>query len=311
MSNQQTYRETLRTTLHTRMKLDPSIVILGQDLSLWGGAGNVFEGFSHDFPGRIIDTPISEAATAGIAVGMAMQGMRPIVEHTFMDFSLHAMDQIINQAAKMSALSNGQFTTPVIYRMVVNSARSYGATHSQSLESLFTDIPGLHVFFPATPQDVNEVINYALSSAVPSVIVEHKLLHDISGDVVDTISENITASVMSEGEKLTIITHGRMVQETMIATKDIPDITVINLKTLSPLDVETILISAETGKVLLIEEGYGAITAKVAALLTDAGFNGRIKRLTSQFEPLLQNRESIILPNSISIGKAITALLSE
>lgn len=304
-----TYAEAVRKAVYSHMKNDKSIVVLGQDISAWGGAGKVFSGFAEEFPGRVIDTPISEAASAGMAIGMAIQGMRPIIEHTFADFSLHAMDQIINQAAKINALSNKQFDVPVIFRIIVNSGRNYGATHAQNLESLFIDIPGLKMFYPAIPQDAFDLMNIALQSSEPIVFVEHKLLHNITGQVLNHPTSHSRAEIVQNGSKLTIITYGRMVTEAFTATANIPDVTIVNLRSLSPIDAPTILTAAQTGNVLLIEEGYGTVSAKIAAFLTDAGFSGKITRLTSQFEPLLQNREAEILPNAEKIREIVASLI--
>lgn len=308
------YKDAVTLATEESIKEHNNIVILGQDLTAWGGASGVLKKFAHIPPG-VYDTPISEAATVNIAVGLAMSGFRPIVEFTFMDFVLHAMDAIINQAAKMNAISDGQFSSPVIFRVVINSARGYGATHSQSLESLFTKVPGLEVVYPATARDAYWLMKAALKSSKPVVFVEHKLLHENESEITKNPATWGTAQILKEGTKATLVTYGRMCTLALAATNDVNGIEIIDLRSLSPIDTQTIIRSVrKTGRLLLLEEGYGTISAEVAVIVAEHAFEHLkrpIVRLHSKFEVIPADKESedAIFPTTNEVFTAVKKLI--
>ena len=207
-----TYTQALREALAEEMRRDPNIVIMGEDIGHYGGVFRVTEGLINEFgPNRIKDTPISESAFVGMAVGMAMTGKHPVAELMFMDFSLVSADQIWNQAAKMHSMSGGRLSVPMVLRTQQGGGRGNGAQHSQSLEAIFTHIPGFKVCIPATPYDAKGLLKSALRDNNPVMFIEHKLLYSTKGPVPE---EEYTipigkADVKREGKDLTIVSYSR------------------------------------------------------------------------------------------------------
>ena len=280
MSIQQlTYAQAACLALQEAMRADPTVVALGEDLGR-GGVFGQYRGLPQEFgPERIIDTPISEANIMGAAVGMALAGLRPVVEMRVIDFALCAIDEIINQAAKNRFMFGGQGRVPLVARLPIGIWSASAAQHSQSLEAWFAHIPGLVVVTPATPQDNYSLLKAALRSGDPVVYMEHKELWGVEGEVDrDTAIELGSAGIARAGDDLTIVTWSRGVQPCLDAAEALAGLgvsaEVIDLRSLWPWDRDAVLASARrTGKLLVVHEavqaaGFGAeVVATVAETL--------------------------------------------
>ncbi len=273
-----TYAQAAATALAEAMRTDAAVVALGEDLGR-GGVFGQYRGLQQAFGAdRVIDTPISEANIMGAAVGMALAGLRPVVEMRVVDFALCAIDEVINQAAKNRFMFGGQGRVPLVARMPIGIWSASAAQHSQSLEAWFAHIPGLVVVAPATPQDNHGLLRAALASGDPVVYMEHKELWGVEGEV-DTaeIIELGRARTVHAGHDLTIVTWSRGVQPSLDAAQVLGDdgvsAEVIDLRTLWPWDVDAVLASAaRTKRLLVVHEavqvaGFGA---EVAATVAEA-----------------------------------------
>ena len=282
-----TYSQAAVDALCTAMQADPSVIAMGEDIGR-GGIFGQYRGLQARFgASRVIDTPISEATIVGAAVGMALTGMRPVVELRVIDFALCAMDEIVNQAAKNRYMFGGQGRVPVVLRMPIGIWSSSAAQHSQSLESWFAHIPGLVVVAPATPQDNHDLLKAALACGDPVAYLEHKELWSMEGDVVATEWLPIgRARIVRPGRDLTIVSWSRSVHQcaeacTALASQGI-DAELIDLRTLWPWDRETVLASAvRTGRLLIVHEavqvaGFGA---EIAATIAELAPEVRLARL--------------------------------
>jgi pyruvate/2-oxoglutarate/acetoin dehydrogenase E1 component len=282
-----TYSQAAVDALSTAMQQDPSIVALGEDIGRGGIFGQYRGLFERFGASRVIDTPISEATIVGAAVGMALTGMRPVVELRVVDFALCAMDEIVNQAAKNRYMFGGQGRVPVVLRMPIGIWSSSAAQHSQSLESWFAHIPGLVVITPATPQDNHDLLRAAIACGDPVAYLEHKELWPLEGEIHPDASLPIgRARTMRPGRDLTIVSWSRAIHECDKACTELSgqgiNAELIDLRTLWPWDRETVLASAaRTGRLLVVHEavqvaGFGAeIAATIAELVPEV----RIARL--------------------------------
>ena len=271
-----TYAQAACLALQEAMRADPNVVALGEDLGR-GGIFGQYRGLPQAFgPGRIIDTPISEATIMGAAVGMALAGLRPVVEMRVVDFALCAMDELVNQAAKNRFMFGGQGRVPLVARMPIGLWSASAAQHSQSLEAWFAHIPGLAVVTPATPADNYGLLKAALESGDPVVYMEHKELWGIAGEVEPgEVVPLGQARVARPGTDLTLVTWSRSVHDCMAAAAELAQagvsVEVIDLRTLWPWDRETVLASsAKTGRLLVVHEavqaaGFGAEVAATVA----------------------------------------------
>nr|ABI15625.1 pyruvate dehydrogenase beta-subunit [consortium cosmid clone pGZ1] len=272
-----TYSAAAAASLAAAMHADSSVVALGEDLGR-GGIFGQYRGLLEAFgPERVIDTPISEATIAGSAVGMALTGLRPVVEMRVVDFALCAMDEIVNQAAKNRYMFGGQGRVPMVIRMPIGIWSSSAAQHSQSLEAWFAHVPGLVVLCPATPQDNHSLLRAAVRNADPVVYLEHKELWTLEGGVDPDVEVEIgSARIAREGVDLTLVTWSRTVHESlaaadMLATEGI-DAEVIDLRTIWPWDRDCVVRSAQrTGRVLVAHEAVqvGGFGAEVVATLAE------------------------------------------
>lgn len=253
----------LRRAITDEMERNSSVFIMGEDIGKYGGCFGVTNGLLKQFgEDRVRDTPISENTIVGIAVGSAILGMRPIVEIMFMDFITLAMDQIVNHAAKFHYMFGGQVNVPMVIRTAFGAGRGYGATHSQSLESMLLGIPGIKVIAPAFPQDAYDMLKWAINDDNPVVFLEHKLLYGYL-DYWDSEQKNIDqpkANVIRQGNDITVIAYSRMVHEAIEASNILSNsgvsLEVIDLRSLCPLDINTIVDSVcKTGHVIIAEEG--------------------------------------------------------
>jgi pyruvate dehydrogenase E1 component beta subunit len=277
MSRSLSYAEAIREAIAQAMTEDERVFLFGEDVGIYGGAFGVSAGLFEQFgPERIRDTPISELGIVGAAVGAALCDMRPIVEIQFSDFTAQAMDQIVNQAAKIHYMLGGAANVPLVLRAPGGSGTGAAGQHSQSLEAWFVHVPGLKVVMPATPGDAKGLLLSAIDDPNPVIVLEHKLLYKVSGEVPEN-AERVPlgkAAVRRRGDDLTIIATGVMVQRTMEAAEVLASegiqATVIDPRTLKPLDTATILDGVrQTGRVLLVQEApiTGGFMSEVAAII--------------------------------------------
>lgn len=278
-----TYGQAISEALHEEMARDQAVIILGEDMGLMGSVFGLTKGFMDEFGAhRVIDTPISEAGFTGMAVGAALRGLRPVVELMYVDFAPIALDPIVNQAAKMRYMTGGQVKVPLVIRAPGGAGRRNAAQHSQSLETLFAHIPGLKVATPATPHDAKGLLKTAIREDDPVVFLEHKLLYAQKGEVPEEeyLIPFGKADVKRTGKDVTIIAYSRQVLFALEAARELEkqgiDAEVIDLRTLVPLDWETIEASVKkTHKVVVAQEavkrnGYaGEIAAQIMEQLFD------------------------------------------
>ncbi|MEA4854760.1 MAG: alpha-ketoacid dehydrogenase subunit beta [Christensenella sp.] len=275
-----TYKEAVSAALAEELRRDDKVFMMGEDMGVYGGCFGVTKGFLEEFgEDRIMDTPISEGGFTGMAVGAAMAGYRPIVEYMFSDFVTVAMDLICNQAAKQRFMLGGQVKIPLVIRTPEGSGTGAAAQHSQSLEAWFCHVPGLKVVCPATPYDVKGLLKAAIREDNPIVFYEHKLLYGTKGEVPEEeyVLPIGKADVKREGKDITIISYSMTLLKALKAAemleKDGIDAEVIDLRTVSPIDVETIVASAKkTGRVLVTHEGVQkfGVGAEVASIINDS-----------------------------------------
>jgi pyruvate/2-oxoglutarate/acetoin dehydrogenase E1 component len=272
-----TYLEAGRAALAAEMRADSHVWALGEDLGR-GGVFGQYKGLVEEFgPGRIADTPISEATIMGAAVGAALVGTRPVVEMRFSDFALCAVDELVNQAAKARYMFGGQGRVPLVVREPIGMWRSSAAQHSQSLESWYTHIPGLVVVTPATPADNYGLLRAAIRCDDPVVYMEHKDLWSLSGDVDEAAGALPLgkARIAREGRDVTIVTWSKMVHTALEAAGEGPSLEVIDLRTLFPWDRDTVFASVrKTGRLLVVHEAVtvGGFGAEIAATVAEECF---------------------------------------
>jgi pyruvate dehydrogenase E1 component beta subunit len=302
------YREALRRALDEEMQRDSLVFLMGETIAERGGSYKVTEGLVYKYgPQRVIDTPIAEASFTGMAVGAALVGCRPVVEILFIDFAMLAMDQIVNQAAKYAFISGGQGTVPMVIRTQGGAGNGLAAQHSQSLEALFYHIPGLKVVMPSTPQDACGLLKASIRDNHPVMFIEHKLLYMTKGPVPDDeyLIPLGKADIKKPGEDVTLITYSHMTLKCLEAAAALEaegiSAEVVDLRTLSPLDKETILSSArKTGRVLIVHEAIrrGGVGGDIAAMLMEEAYDdldGPVLRIAGRNTPI---------PYNLSIEKA-------
>ncbi|MBA7595686.1 2-oxoisovalerate dehydrogenase subunit beta [subsurface metagenome] len=320
-----TYAEAIREALRQEMRRDENIFLIGEDIGIYGGAFGVTYGLINEFgEERVRDTPISELAIVGTSLGAAITGMRPIAEIMFMDFTTLAMEQIVNQAAKMKYMFGGKAKIPMVIRTPAGSGTGAAAQHSQSLEAWFTHIPGLKVVMPSTPYDAKGLLISSIRDDNPVIFIEHKLLYKISGEVPEEEYEIPlgVADVKREGEDLTIIAISIMVQRAISASKELKkegiSVEILDPRTLKPYDKKTIIESIKkTGKVIIVHEacktsGFGA---EIAAMISESEafdyLDAPIKRLGGLDIPIPYNRnlEKHAVPQTEDIIDATKELI--
>jgi pyruvate/2-oxoglutarate/acetoin dehydrogenase E1 component len=279
-----TYRDAIRLALREEMKRDDRVFVIGEDVGKFGGAMAVTKGLFAEFgPKRLIDTPISEAAIIGAALGAALTGLVPVAELMFIDFTAVSMDQIVNQVAKIRYMLGGQVQVPMVIRTPGGAGKGYAAQHSQSLESWFCYTPGIIVAMPATPRDARGMLKSAIREPNPVMFIEHKVLYNSEGEVPDA-EELIPlgkAEIKRPGKDVTIIAHSRQVQSALQAAETLAkehgvDAEVLDLRTVNPLDEEAILASVwKTGRLVTVEEGHEShgVGAEVVARVVSKAFD--------------------------------------
>ena len=318
-----TYRAAISQSLREALRQDDRVFMMGEDIGGYGGAYAVTRGFLDEFgPERVKDTPISESVIVGAGVGAAMGGMRPIVEIMTINFALLAMDQIVNTAAKLRYMSGGQVTVPLVIRTVSGGGNQLAASHSQSLEGWFAHVPGLKVVAPSSPYDARGLFQAALADPNPVIYVEHSLLYSQKGEVPEeeyTIPFGL-ADVKRKGGDVTIVSYSRMCQVALKAADTLAgegvDAEVIDLRSLRPLDTDTVIESVKkTNRAVVVEEGWRSmgIGAEVIASVQEEALeylDGPIQRVSGADAPTPYSRplELATIPNETKIIDAVHRL---
>ena len=321
-----TYRDAINEAIAEEMAKDTSIIILGEDVGLFGGAMAVTKGLFAKFgPKRVIDTPISESVIIGAALGSALTGLRPIAEIMFIDFIGTCMDQVFNQVAKTRFMLGGNIKVPLIIRTQGGAGKSYAAQHSQSLEAWFIHVPGIKVVMPSTPYDAKGLLKSAIRDDNPVLFIEHKLLYNEKGLIPE--EEYTTplgkAEIKKPGDDITLVTYSRMVLNALEAAdslkRDGIDVEVIDLRTLSPMDIETVINSVKkTNRLIIVEEDCktGGVGAEVSAQITEKVFDyldSPIERIAAMDTPIPYNRnlEKIVIPQTDVVIKKIKKIFNK
>ena len=318
-------REAIRKGLQEALESDDRVFLMGEDIGVYQGSYAVTRGFFEEFgPERIRDCPIAESVIIGSATGAAMAGMRPIVEMMTINFMLLGIDQVVNHAAKMSYMSNGQIKVPLVIRAVTGGGGRLGATHSQNFEGWYASVPGLKVCVPSDPYDALGLLRTAIADPNPVIFAEHGLLYGKRGEVPD---EHYTvpmgeAAVRREGADITLVAYGRMVYTSLEAADRLAErgveAEVIDLRTLQPLDIETIVQSVEkTNRVVIVEENWrtGGFSAEIASTVHEAAFDyldGPVGRVNGQDVPAPYNAtlEDLQIPDADRVIAEIEKLYS-
>jgi pyruvate dehydrogenase E1 component beta subunit len=318
-----TYRDALRQALQDAMVADPTVVVLGEEVGRYGGAYGVTKGLYEQFgPDRLLDTPISEAAIVGAAVGAAMTGLRPVAELMYVDFCGLAMDQIANQAAKIRYMFGGQIGVPMVLRTQGGTGRSTAAQHSQSLEAWIMHTPGLRLAMPATAHDAYHLLRHSLTMPDPVVFIEHKALYarKEEADLSVPAPPWGKAVVRRPGKDVTVVTYSRMVHYALDAAAALAgrgiDAGVVDLRTLNPLDMETVVAEVErTGRAVVVSEGCltAGVAAELAARITEECFDflrDPVARVAGEDIPipLAPALERGSIPSSASIADAVARM---
>ena len=317
-----TYAEAIRDGIRVEMKRDPAVYLCGEDVGKFGGCFGVTAGLVDEFPGRVVDTPISETAIIGSSVGAAAAGLRPIAEIMFVDFMGVCMDELFNQAVKMRYMFGGKAKVPLVVKTIAGARVAAAAQHSQSMEAWFTHIPGLKTVMPSTPADAKGLMASAIRDNNPVLFIEHKQLLGVSGDVPE--DEYLVplgkASIMRPGTDVTIVAWSWMAQKALAAAeilaKDGISAEVLDPRTLVPLDKASILHSlGKTNKLVIVHEAVktGGYAGEIAAIVADEGFDlldSLIKRVTAPdtpvpFSPTL---EAAYVPSVDSIVQTVKSL---
>jgi pyruvate dehydrogenase E1 component beta subunit len=298
-TREQSIAEAVRDGLAEILSSDPLVFLMGEDIGKAGGVFNVYTGLQDEFgPDRVMNTPISEAGMAGIGVGAAMVGMRPVVDIMFGDFLTLAMDQIVNQAAKMYYMTGGQVSVPLVIRTTLGAGRSSGAQHSQSLHAWLCHIPGLKVVVPSTPADAKGLLKTAVRDPNPVIIYEDKMMYQLKGPVPvgDYSIPFGVADIKRAGDDVTIVATSSMVHVALKAADTLAaegiSAEVIDPRTLKPLDTRTIIESVKkTNRAVIIDEGYYSfgITGELASTIADEAFDyldAPVKRIAAEDVPV-------------------------
>jgi 2-oxoisovalerate dehydrogenase E1 component beta subunit len=321
------FLEAIHATLRDEMAADDRVVVLGEDVGVRGGVFRVTAGLLDEFgEGRVIDTPLAESGIIGTAIGMALNGLRPVAEIQFMDFVHPAMDQIMNEAAKIRYRSNNDFSVPMVIRMPFGGGVHGALYHSQSIEAIFVHTPGLKVVAPATPADAAGLLRAAIHDDDQVIFLEHKKMYRaVKGPAPETSHEVPLgkARVVQEGTDVSVIAYANMVHEAQKAIDTVAgetgaSIELIDLRSLKPLDEETILESVKkTGKALVVSEANGtcSVASEVAALIGERAFawlDGPVTRVTAPDVPAMPFSpplEKAFLVDAAKIGAALTTLV--
>jgi pyruvate dehydrogenase E1 component beta subunit len=319
-----TFREALREAMSEEMERDDAIFLMGEEVGHYNGAYKVSEGMLERFgERRVIDTPIAETGFAGVGIGAAMIGLRPIIEFMTWNFSLTAYDQIVNNAAKLRYMANGQFTLPIVFRGPGGAAHALGAQHSQAVESLYAHIPGLKVVVPSTPADGKGLLKAAIRDDNPVCFIESETMYALKGEV--PAGEHVVplgvAEVKRPGHDVTLITWGKMVHGALKAAAALAEegaeVEVLDLRTIRPLDVDAVLESVRrTKRCIVVQEGwpFAGVATEVIALVVQEAFDwldAPPERVTNLDVPMpyARNLEDCVLPSAERIAATVRRML--
>ena len=329
MARSITYREAINEALAQEMERDPSVIVMGEDNAggagspgeedAWGGVLGVTKGLYHQFPGRVLDTPISESAFVGAAIGAATGGLRPVAELMFIDFMGVCFDQIFNQAAKFRYMFGGKAVTPVVIRTMWGAGLRAAAQHSQSLLSVFTHIPGLKVVAPSNAYDAKGLLIQSIRDDDPVIFAEHKMLYDVAAEVPE---ESYTipfgeANIVRDGSDVTIVAIGRMVAMAQEAAAQLAssgiDAEIIDPRTVSPMDWDTILESVEnTGRLVVVDEANPrcSLATDIAAVVAQDAFASLMappQLVTGPHTPVpfADSLEDLFIPDAQRVANAV------
>ena len=333
MARSITYREAINEAIAQEMARDERVIVMGEDNAggagapgeedAWGGVLGVTKGLYGRFPGRVLDTPISESAFIGAAIGAATGGLRPVAELMFIDFMGVCFDQIFNQAAKFRYMFGGKAVTPVVIRTMWGAGLRAAAQHSQSLLPVFTHVPGLKVVAPSNPYDAKGLLIQAIRDDDPVIFAEHKMVYDMAGDVPEE-SYAIPfgeANVVREGGDVTIVAFGRMVNTAMEAAEELAssgvEVELIDPRTTSPLDTDTILESVEnTGRLVVVDESNPrcSLASDIAGLVAQEAFGALrapIQQVTGPHTPVpfADSLEDLFIPDAARIQAAVKTVI--
>ena len=319
-----TMREAISQALWEEMEHDPNVFIMGEEVGLWGGTYAVTKGFYDHFGAkRVRDTPISEAAIIGSAIGAALTGLRPIAELMTINFAFSAMDHIVNEAAKFRYMFGGQFTIPMVIRTVGGGGRQLGATHSQTPDAVFAHFPGLIVVSPGTPEDAKGLLKSAIRSDDPVLFIENATLYQVRGEVPEgeyTIPLG-KSKIQRPGKDVTIVTYSKMLEISYKAADQLAksgiEAEIVDLRSLRPLDMQPVIESfKKTNRAVIVEEGWKSygVGSKVANRIYENAFDyvdAPVKRVAQKEVPLPYNQqlEQMALPQVDDVIQAVKEVL--
>jgi pyruvate dehydrogenase E1 component beta subunit len=319
-----TMREAISQALWEEMERDEKVFILGEEVGVWGGTYAVTKGFYDHFgEKRVRDTPISEAAIIGAAIGSAMTGLRPVAEMMTINFAFSAFDHIVNEAAKLHYMFGGQFKVPLVIRAPGGGGRQLAATHSQTPDAIFAHFPGLKVVAPGTPEDAKGLLKAAIRSDDPVLFIEHATLYQVRGEVPEgdyTVPIGIS-KIHRLGKHVTLITYSKMLELSTKAADQLAqegiEVEIVDLRSLRPLDMGPVIESfKKTNRAVIVEEGWQSfgVGAEVAARIYEEAFDfadAPVKRVAQKEVPLPYNRnlEQMALPQVADIVKAVKEVL--
>ncbi len=320
-----TYRDALNAALREELARDPDVFLMGEEVAEYDGAYKVSKGLLDEFGDRrVVDSPISELGFAGLGVGAAMAGLRPVIEFMTFNFSILALDQVINHAAKIRYMSAGQIPCPIVFRGPNGAALQLSAQHSQACETYYVHAPGVKVVTPATPADAKGLLKAAIRDQDPVAFMEGELLYNIKGEVPDDDDFVIplgVADVKREGDDVTILTHGKMVHVALQAARTLEkegvSAEVVDLRCIRPLDVDTILASVrKTNRAVYVEEGwaFAGVGAQIVALVQDEAFDdldAPVVRVSQADVPMpyAKNLEQLAKPSAERVVAACNRVL--
>ena len=322
-----TYRDALNQALAEEMERDGDVFLMGEEVAEYDGAYKVSKGLLHRFGDRrIVDTPISELGFAGLGVGAAMVGLRPVIEFMTFNFAFLALDQVINSAAKMYYMSGGQIHLPMVFRGPTGAALQLASQHSQACQSWFVHAPGIKLVTPATPADAKGLLKAAIRDADPVVVMEGELLYNVPGEVPDPAEGDFViplgvAEVKKAGRDVSVIAHGAPVHLALQAAgtlgKEGIDAEVLDLRSLRPLDVDAILATVrKTNRAVVVDEGwpYAGVGSQIATIIQEEAFedlDAPVLRVTQADVPMpyAKNLEQMARPSARRIAEACRKVL--
>jgi pyruvate dehydrogenase E1 component beta subunit len=320
-----TYREAARESIRAALRADPRVFLMGEDVGRYGGCYAVTKGLLEEFgPERIRDTPLSESAFVGAGIGAALGGLRPIVEIMTVNFSLLALDQILNNAATLSHMSGGQINVPLVIRMATGAGRQLAAQHSHSLEGWYAHIPGISIVAPATVDDARFMLAAALASPDPVLLFEHIYLYNMEGDLTPGLDavDAIRAAIRRPGRDVVLITYGGSLHKCLKAAEQLAgegiEAEVLDLRSLRPLDDAAIMTSVRrTRRAVIVDEGWrsGSLAAEITTRIVEQAFydlDAPVARVCAAEVPIpyAKHLEEAALPNPARIVETVRRLLA-